>query len=61
MLDKLAGQSPGDDGITCYYVSNWSKYIRGFSSYQEREENEIQCAKKEKKEVLKDIYDQFNL
>lgn len=55
MLDKLAGQSPGDDGITCYYVSNWPKYITGFNSYQEREENEIQCANKEKKEALKDI------
>lgn len=55
MLDKLAGQSPGDDGITCYYVSNWPKYITGFNSYQEREENEIQCANKGKKGALKDI------
>lgn len=45
ILDILAGQSPGDDGITCYYFSNWSEVYHRvfffFFSFQEREENEI--------------------
>lgn len=41
VIDLLAAQSSGDNGVTYYYISNWTKDLTGFFSYHEGEKKNM--------------------